>query len=229
MWGDDDNRQVTYRVSYVPRETYNQPPEGGGLKFSDEEKKHLLMAIGALTLAFTLLFYGFGELSFVIVIGLSFLAVITGFLLHEIGHKIVAQRYGCWAEFRAWPFGLLMAVFSAFIGFLFAAPGAVYIRGHLTKEENGKVSASGPLMNIAVATFLLPIWIFIPLIDEGRLLISMILWLNLFIGGFNMIPIPPLDGSKIIRWNPGVWILLLMIIGGYFLLFLDPDLIFGLF
>jgi Zn-dependent protease len=229
MWGDDDNRQVTYRVSYVPREVYYQPPEGGGLKFSDEEKKHLLMAIGALTLAFTLLFYGFGELSFVIVIGLSFLAVITGFLLHEIGHKIVAQRYGCWAEFRAWPFGLLMAVFSAFIGFLFAAPGAVYIRGHLTKEENGKVSASGPLMNIAVATFLLPIWFFIPLVDEGRLLVSMILWLNLFIGGFNMIPIPPLDGSKIIRWNPGVWILLLMILGGYFLLFLDPDLIFGLF
>jgi Zn-dependent protease len=229
MWGDDDNRQVTYRVSYVPKENYYQPPGGGGLKFSEEEKKHLLMAIGALTLAFTLLFYGFGELSFVIVIGLSFLAVITGFLLHEIGHKIVAQRYGCWAEFRAWPFGLLMAVFSAFIGFLFAAPGAVYIRGHLTKEENGKVSASGPLMNIAVATFLLPIWIFIPLIDEGKLLVSMILWLNLFIGGFNMIPIPPLDGSKIIRWNPGVWILLLMIIGGYFLLFLDPDLIFSLF
>jgi Zn-dependent protease len=229
MWGDDDNRQVTYRVSYVPRETYYQPPGGGGLKFSDEEKKHLMMAIGALTLAFTLLFYGFEGLSFIIVIGLSFLAVITGFLLHEIGHKIVAQRYGCWAEFRAWPFGLLMAVFSAFIGFLFAAPGAVYIRGPLTKEENGKVSASGPLMNIAVATFLLPIWIFIPLIDEGRLLISMILWLNLFIGGFNMIPIPPLDGSKIIRWNPGVWILLLMILGGYFLLFLDPDLIFGLF
>jgi Zn-dependent protease len=228
MWGDDDNRQVTYRVSYVPREIYYQPPERG-LNFSEEEKKHLLMAIGALTLAFTFLFYGYEGLPFAIVVGLSFLAVITGFLLHEIGHKIVAQRYGCWAEFRAWPFGLLMAVFSAFIGFLFAAPGAVYIRGPLTKEENGKVSASGPLMNIAVATFLLPVWIFIPLINEVELLISMILWLNLFIGGFNMIPIPPLDGSKIIRWNPGVWILLLMIIGGYFLLFLDPNLILNLF
>ncbi len=229
MWGDDD-RGVTYRVSYRPYEYQYQPPvQEGGLKFSEEEKKHLLMAIGALTLAFTLLFAGLEGVSIFMVIGLSFVAVITGFLLHEIGHKIVAQRYGCWAEFRAWPFGLLMAVVSAFVGFLFAAPGAVYIRGHLSKEENGKVSASGPLMNIVVASFLLPIWIFIPLIDELQLLISMILWLNLFIGGFNMIPVPPLDGSKIIRWNPGIWIGILVLLGLYFILFLYPSLIFGLF
>lgn len=227
MWGDDD-RRVTYRVSYRPHEYQYQPPvQEGGLKFSEEEKKHLLMAVGALTLAFTLLFAGRYELSIFMVIGLSFVAVITGFLLHEIGHKIVAQRYGCWAEFRAWTFGLLFAVLSAFMGFLFAAPGAVYIRGHLSKEENGKVSAAGPLMNVVVASFLLPIWIFIPLIDELLLLISMVLWLNLFIGGFNMIPVPPLDGSKIIKWNPGIWIGILVLLGAYFILFLDPSLILG--
>ncbi|MEE9152117.1 MAG: site-2 protease family protein [Thermoplasmata archaeon] len=224
MWGDD--RGATYKVTYQPYEHYLEPPPQG-LKFSDEEKKHLLMAVGALTIAFTLLFAGLEGLSIFTVIGLSFVAVITGFLLHEIGHKIVAQRYGCWAEFRAWPFGLLMAVFSAFMGFLFAAPGAVYVRGHLSKEENGKVSAAGPLMNIVVASFLLPIWIFISPIDELQLLISMILWLNLFIGGFNMIPVPPLDGSKIIRWNPGIWIGMLVVLGVYFILFFDPSLILG--
>ena len=227
MWGDDD-KGVTYRVSYRPVEYQYQPPvQEGGLKFSEDEKKHLLMAIGALTLAFTILFAGRYELSIFMVIVISFVAVITGFLLHEIGHKIVAQRYGCWAEFRAWTFGLLFAVLSAFMGLLFAAPGAVYIRGHLSKEENGKVSASGPLMNVVVASFLLPIWIFIPLIDELQLLISMILWLNLFIGGFNMIPVPPLDGSKIIKWNPGIWIGILIVLGVYFILFLDPSLILG--
>ena len=226
MWGDD--RGATYRVSYQPNEYHIPTPvQEGGLKFSAEEKKHLLMAVGALTMAFTLLFAGLEGLSIFTVIGLSFVAVITGFLLHEIGHKIVAQRYGCWAEFRAWSFGLLMAVFSAFMGFLFAAPGAVYVRGHLSKEENGKVSAAGPLMNIVVASFLLPIWIFIPLIDELQLLISMILWLNLFIGGFNMIPVPPLDGSKIIRWNPGIWVGILVVLGVYFILFFDPSLILG--
>ncbi|UCE74959.1 MAG: hypothetical protein JSV56_04445, partial [Methanomassiliicoccales archaeon] len=191
MWGDE--KEVTYRVSYSPYDQYNQPPVQGGLQFSEEEKKHLLLAVGALTFAFTLLFLGSG-LPIYTIVGLSFVAVCTGFLLHEIGHKIVAQRYGCWAEFRAWPQGLLLAVVSAFIGFLFAAPGAVHVRGHPSKEENGKVSAAGPLMNIAVASFLLPVLFFFPgIIVEIWTLIWMICYLNVFIGGFNMIPFPPLD------------------------------------
>ena len=32
-------------------------------------------------------------------------AVGPAFLLHEIGHKIVAKYYGCWAEFRSDPQG----------------------------------------------------------------------------------------------------------------------------
>ena len=218
MWGDDD-RRVEYRISYQPYE-YHQPPPvtGGGLQFSEEEKKNLFMAIGALTLAFTLLLAG-GELPIYTVIALSFVAVVTGFLLHEMGHKIVAQRYGCWAEFRAWPMGLLLAVVSGLFGFLFAAPGAVYIRGYLSKEENGKVSAAGPAMNITVASILLPILFFIPgILIEINYLIWMICYLNVFIGGFNMIPFPPLDGSKIIKWNPGVWVGMLIILGFYFVL-----------
>jgi len=218
MWGDDD-RRVEYRISYQPYE-YHQPPPvtGGGLQFSEEEKKNLFMAIGALTLAFTLLLAG-GELPIYTVIALSFVAVVTGFLLHEMGHKIVAQRYGCWAEFRAWPMGLLLAVVSGLFGFLFAAPGAVYIRGYLSKEENGKVSAAGPAMNITVASILLPILFFIPgILIEINYLIWMICYLNVFIGGFNMIPFPPLDGSKIIKWNPGLWVGMLIILGFYFVL-----------
>jgi Zn-dependent protease len=229
MRGDD--RGVTYRVSYQPYEYQYQPPvQEGGLKFSEEEKKHLLMAIGALTLAFTLLLAGDGDLPLVTIVGLSFIAVITGFLLHELGHKIVAQRYGCWAEFRAWPFGLLMAVVSAFVGFLFAAPGAVYIRGHLSKEENGKVSAAGPLMNIIVSSFLLPVLFFFPnIIFEILILVWMICFLNVFIGLFNLIPFPPLDGSKIIKWNPGIWIVMGIILGSYLVLLWYPSLIFSLF
>ena len=38
------------------------------------------------------------------------IAVGPAFLLHEIGHKIVAKRHGCWAEFRADPKGLRFGV-----------------------------------------------------------------------------------------------------------------------
>jgi Zn-dependent protease len=227
MRGDDQG--VTYRVSYSPQEYHVAPPPSGIFKFSDQEKQHLMMAIGALTLAFTLLLLGSG-FPFYILVGLSFVAVVTGFLLHEMGHKIVAQRYGCWAEFRAWPMGLVIAVLSGFMGFLFAAPGAVYVRGYLSDEENGKVSAAGPLMNIGVASLLLPVlFLFTGIIDEIWVLLWMICYLNVFIGGFNMIPFPPLDGSKIIKWNPAIWIGLLAVLGFYGILLVYPDLIFGLF
>ncbi len=225
MWGDEGRRE--YQITYFPKEVYIKPPPQGGLKFSEQEKQHLLMAIGALTLAFTLLLMG-GDLPIYLVVGLSFVAVCTGFLLHEMGHKIVAQRYGCWAEFRAWPTGLLLAVLSGFMGFLFAAPGAVYIQGYLSKEENGRVSAAGPLMNIGVATVLLPVVLFVPgIMYEIRVLLWMICYLNVFIGGFNMIPFPPLDGSKIIKWNPLIWVGLLVILGFYGILLIAPEVIFG--
>jgi Zn-dependent protease len=147
-----------------------------------------------------------------------------------MGHKIIAQRYGCWAEFRVWPQGLLLAVISAFVGFLFAAPGAVYVRGHLSKEQNGKVSAAGPLTNIAVASFLLPVIFLVPgITGEIRTLIIMVCILNVFIGGFNMIPFPPLDGSKIIKWNPVIWIGMLVVLGGYGVLLMAPEWVSGLF
>jgi len=232
MQGDDRYR-YTYQqqgyqpyVYYYPRPQPPPPPPPGGLfSFSEEEKKHLLLAIGALTLAFTLYLPWVVTLPLITTVVLSFIAVCTGFLLHEFGHKILAQRYGCWAEFRAWTFGLLMAVLSGFMGWLFAAPGAVYIRGQLTKDQSGKVSAAGPLMNITVASILLPVLFFVPgLITEIWYLLWMICYLNVFIGGFNMIPLPPLDGSKIIKWNPLIWIVLLAVLGTYFVL-LNPDIL----
>ena len=170
-------------------------------------------------MAFTL-FFRYFKYPLVTIVALSFVAVCTAFLLHEMGHKIIAQRYGCRAEFRAWTMGLMLAVVSGFMGFLFAAPGAVYIRGNITKEENGKISAAGPIMNIIVASFLLPVLFLFPLYHEILLILYMTCYLNILIGGFNMIPFPPLDGSKIIKWNIGVWILMLMILGSYgYLLF----------
>ena len=29
--------------------------------------------------------------------------------------------------------------------------------------------------------------------------------INFFLGAFNMVPFPPLDGSKVMAWNPLVW------------------------
>ena len=57
-----------------------------------------------------------------------------------------------------WVQGLILAIVTAAFGFVFAAPGAVYIQGeYISKEENGKISIAGPLINIGLAILFMKI------------------------------------------------------------------------
>jgi len=87
----------------------------------------------------------------------SMLTAGIGFLLHELAHKIVAQRFGQVAGFRA-DYGMLfIAVVSALAGFLFAAPGAVYHQGRITERQNGLIALAGPVMNLLLAIAFAPL------------------------------------------------------------------------
>ncbi len=188
-----------------PQYGYYQPRPRGMFSFSKQEMREIGISIVVLTLAFAMAFSGGiptkGEIPYFLYFALpiAFLAVITGFFLHEMGHRLVARHYGCWAEFRMWSFGLVLAIFTSMLGALFAAPGAVYISGFVTKDQNGKISAAGPLMNVFVAL------VMFPLVAFGGVLIGgiayFIAWINIFLAGFNLIPFPPLDGSKILGWG----------------------------
>ncbi|MEW6069263.1 MAG: site-2 protease family protein [Candidatus Thermoplasmatota archaeon] len=190
--------RTSYYYYYIPTK-----------KFTSREIAHLLISLLVLTIAFSFAFSDFfitrniSALAYIFPIAL--VAVATGFLLHELMHKIVAQKYGCWAEYRAFPFGLLLALLMSIAGFVFAAPGAVYIMGSVTKKENGKISLAGPLVNMAIAATCLP---FVFVIPAGyiRSLTFMVYWANSFLAFFNMLPIPPFDGSKVFRWSLGIYI-----------------------
>ena len=181
------------------------------MAFSDYEKEQLRESIGFLTLAFALalsngLFVVMDDPSILITtLPLAFAAVMTGFLLHELAHKWMAQQYGCWAEYRGNKKGLYFALAMSAFGFLLAAPGAVMVSGRITDRQNGIIAAVGPLTNIAIAIVALPIYIFTAGLDWPISLLGelarFIIVINLILGGFNMIPVQPLDGSKVIMWS----------------------------
>jgi Zn-dependent protease len=173
-------------------------------RISEFEKRELLKAWAAISFAFAIAFGGglaaLASPSFIIVFLVAGLTVGIGFIAHELAHKLVAMRYGCWAEFRAFNQMLMLAILFSFFGFVLAAPGGVFIRGKISKERNGKVSAAGIVANIVVAAlfFLLAFIIPIPSVQTISLYGMLI---NSWLALFNLIPFMGLDGSKVLAWN----------------------------
>jgi len=187
------------------------------LQFSASEIQDLLIAWLALGLAFAIFFAGGGNraialltgspTAFAIALLVSLLTAGVGFLLHEIGHKVVAVRYGNIAAFRAEYNMLFLAIMSAFLGFIFAAPGAVHHRGRLTERQHGLIALAGPAVNLVLAAVFVPLWLGGLALDIGllELLGGRGLAVNLFLAAFNMIPIGALDGRTIVGWSKAVW------------------------
>ncbi|MFB6095386.1 MAG: metalloprotease [Halodesulfurarchaeum sp.] len=124
----------------------------------------------------------------------------VGFLLHELAHKVVAVRYGQYAEFRA-DYGMLaLAVAGGLAGFLFAAPGAVHHRGRLTDAQHGHIALAGPVTNLALAGAFVPLLAVVPELAARGVEI------NLLLAGFNMLPIGGLDGSTVRQWSTTVYL-----------------------
>lgn len=185
------------------------------------------LAISAVVLAFAFgiaMSGGIDALSnpgfLMIVVGMAFFAVSSGFVLHELAHRLIARKSGYQAEYAMWPTGLIIALASSLMGFIFAAPGAVNIRPGArlpaTEEEHktniGLISIAGPATNIALALVFLLVNSFFP-----HLLFALGARINIWLAVFNLIPFGPLDGAKIFWWNKLYWGLAIAGAGGLFL------------
>jgi len=202
---------------YFPKGTL-EPGKPG--KFSRIEIAHLLMAMGVLTLVFSFvktknnIFTGFNDIgSLLSFIPISFLGIAIAFFVHEISHKFMAQRYGLWSEFRMYPIGLLLAlVFGIFIGIPFAAPGAVMFRGDARNFETGRIAVAGPLSNIVISFVALLLYLFVFLETSAiKDFVGLVCLINAVLATFNLLPLGPLDGAKVVKWNATVWIILFSI------------------
>jgi Zn-dependent protease len=180
------------------------------MKFSQKEIKDLFFAWILISLAFAILFSGptllFSlDLMVLIILGISAITAGMSFLLHELMHKYMAQKYGLWAEFRAFYPGLWIALFFSFLGFIFAAPGAVVSKSHrqISIEKRGKISLAGPLTNIILGLLFFAPSLYYPKAVFG--LFNYGLAINALLAAFNLIPLRPFDGKDIYDWNKIVY------------------------
>ena len=139
--------------------------------------------------------------------------VLVSLTLHELAHAWVAWRLGdptAKSQGRLTlnplahldPMGTLMFVLTALIAnlpFGWARPVPVdprYFRR--AKEGMAIVAAAGPLVNFVLALVCWAVVRHVGLSSEGVEVMEKAYIVNLVLGLFNLIPVPPLDGSRII-------------------------------
>ena len=103
---------------------------------------------------------------------------------------------------------LLLALAMSFFGFVFAAPGAVFIKGNISKAANGLVSAAGPLVNICLAFVFFIAGSLVPFAGVSPFLSDFAAYgfrINSWLAVFNMLPFWQLDGLKVLGWSKAAY------------------------
>ncbi len=179
------------------------------IKFSKIEILHLLVATILVTaVGLSLDDYRHIALEFLIIF-------VCAFLVHEMAHKLLAQYYGSWAEFRTNLYGLVVTGISTipYIPFKFIAPGAVMVNLP-DRSKFGRVAFVGPLTNLVMGFMF---WLLTYQFPSVGYLHSGAVF-NSWIALFNLLPFGNLDGQKIFSWNKIVWILMILSSMGLFVI-----------
>lgn len=140
-------------------------------------------------------------------------AMLASLTLHELAHAAVAYRLGdptAKEQGRLTlnplrhldPLGTLMfALTSILAGLPFGWARPVPVRpGYFRRPKEGMaiVSAAGPAMNFALALVCLAVLRHTSIDGEAFEVVRLAYLVNVVLGLFNLIPIPPLDGSRIV-------------------------------
>lgn len=196
----------------------------------------------------------------------EFVVLIFSAVLHEIAHGYVAEQLGDPTARNAGrltlnpvkhldPFGSILMPILLYIAsggtFFFAAAKPVpYDPRNLKnpRSASAKIALAGPVTNFGLALvfgILIRIAVFLPVSDTLITLLALICIINILLGIFNLVPIPPLDGSRILfaalpqtqataramyaleRW--GLLFVLVFVFFGFQLLIPLVNLLFALF
>jgi Zn-dependent protease len=159
-------------------------------------------------------------------LALTFLLFLPAIILHEVSHGYVAYMLGDpTAKMRGRltlnpishidPFGtlllpvLMLLLSGGTTAFGYAKPVPINPYNFRGDKRWGMLltGAAGPAMNLAIATvFGLALRVALPLLPNtnvGQVVVQMwatFVFLNLMLMSFNLIPLPPLDGSRVVQY-----------------------------
>ena len=135
------------------------------------------------------------------------IAILVAITIHEYAHAWAANFYGdptakmmgrlSWNPLAH--LDLMGTIFLLLAGFGWGKPVIVNPRNFKNpKLDNLTISLAGPMSNLLLATILGLIYRFVNLPAYFQVFFFLIIFFNLVLMIFNLIPIPPLDGSKIL-------------------------------
>jgi len=176
--------------------------------FSPKEMRDLALSVLAIAFIFSYVYNGRNIPYTILTYPVFIVIVIFSFLVHELAHRYVGRKFGCVAYYEMEPLHLVFSLVASIVtGFVLLVPGHVTIKpfrfgrwgyrvAHLTMTEVGLISFVGPLTNLSLGLFFR--------LFSGNVF-YILSFINAWLAFFNLIPVKPLDGAKILFWKHEAW------------------------
>jgi Zn-dependent protease len=155
-------------------------------------------------------------------IGLFLVAGFISILVHELGHALMARKFGAYSEITLQAFG----------GY------AAYSGVRLSRPQSFAVTAAGPVVQILLGIALLVAFRYLPEMNHniGYFLVTL-MQISIFWAVLNLLPVLPLDGGQMLNAVLGprrvritLWVTIIVsVAGGLGMFWLFGSLIFSLF
>jgi Zn-dependent protease len=144
--------------------------------------------------------------------------VVVGMVLHELMHRNVARRYGLSSRYVVNTLGVIVSLLTLPLPFKIIAPGytSVYVFGPVSpRMRRGLLESvvAGPSINMLLSFLALVAGVIARVggAYEAYQWLVEFAWVNAYLAFFNLLPLPPLDGSKVFRFSVVLWAVLFVI------------------